>query len=205
MRVDIREIPVFYLNMDKDVKKRNAMETMLERHGFNNVIRISAVEDTDRYYRGLAETECKVFSQVDSYPFLILEDDCLINSTKFVFDLPDDADGAYLGVDKDPAILYKDFSRYHHIKDDLYKVTNMVSSHAILYTSRSMKEMFERICNYCAFTNPYHIDQYFASVQRFFNIYAFDTPIFYQRGTGSSGMNTALKTNIKLSSYLLDH
>lgn len=202
MRIDIREIPVFYLNMDKDVEKRFAMESMLEKHGFKNVIRVAAVADPDKYFRGLAETECNVFSQVESYPFLVLEDDCLVNSTKFVFDLPDDADGAYLGVDKDPAILYRNFPRYHHVKEDLYKVTNMVSSHAILYISKEMKDMFEKICNYCAFTNPYHIDQYFASVQRFFNIYAFDDPQFYQGSIGAGGGNTLLKTNIRLSDHL---
>lgn len=202
MKIDIRNIPVFYINMEKDVEKRIAMETMLEKHGFNNVIRIPGVSDPEKYYRGLAETECNIFSQVDSYPFLVLEDDCLINSLNFVFDLPDDADGAYLGVDKHPSIVYKDFPRYYHVKDDLYKVTNMVSSHAILYISKSMKEMFERICRYCAFTNPYHIDQYFASVQRFFNIYAFNDPQFYQGNVGAGGENTPLKTNIRLSDYV---
>lgn len=201
MIIDIREIPVFYINMDKDIEKRIAMEAMLEKHGFKNVTRVSAVADSERYYRGLAETECNIFSQVSSYPFLVLEDDCVINDTKFILNLPDHADGAYLGVDKDSAIGLN-FPRYHHVKEDLYKVTNMVSSHAILYISKELKEMFERICKYCAFINPYHIDQYFALVQRFFNIYAFDKPQFYQGSIGAGGTNVPLKTNINLSDHL---
>ena len=44
-----------------------------------------------------------------------------------------------------------------------------------------------------AFVNVEHQDIGFAEVQRYYNVYAFDDPLFYQ--TSSKG------TNLKLSSY----
>ena len=40
MNLDLREIPVLYINMDREVEKRNRIETYIDQLGFKNKIRI---------------------------------------------------------------------------------------------------------------------------------------------------------------------
>ena len=36
MNLDLREIPVLYINMDREVEKRNRIETYIDQLGFKN-------------------------------------------------------------------------------------------------------------------------------------------------------------------------
>jgi hypothetical protein len=41
MKINLLDIPVFYINMEKDVEKRENLESSLKKLGFKNVQRIN--------------------------------------------------------------------------------------------------------------------------------------------------------------------
>ena len=43
MKLNLCELPVYYINLDQDEEKRKSTETLLKRLGFTNVIRVPAV------------------------------------------------------------------------------------------------------------------------------------------------------------------
>ena len=43
MRIDLRDIPVFYINMAKDTHKKEYIESQLKAKGFKKINRIEAV------------------------------------------------------------------------------------------------------------------------------------------------------------------
>jgi hypothetical protein len=87
-----------------------------------------------------------------------------------------------------PCVQYDTKEQY----PGLLQVYNMLGAHAILYLSEDYKNLCARISRhfYCISD---HQDIGFAEVQKYFNVYAFDDPLFYQ--TSSNG------TDQKLSSY----
>ena len=82
--------------------------------------------------------------------------------------------------------------RYEEVEDGLLRVYNMLGAHAILYLNSDYISVCSKISEQ-AFHIAAHQDIGFAEIQRYFNVYAFDDPMFYQ--TSSNG------TNQPLSSY----
>ena len=94
----VTEIPIFWLNMDDDVVKRNNMETMFEKYGFTNHTRISATKD-DNPIVGCALSHLDALENyAPESGFLILEDDCAVTEwfTTDDVELPD-CDLVYFG------------------------------------------------------------------------------------------------------------
>lgn len=127
-----------------------------------------------------------------NYPTLILEDDC--DTTAWynnIIEIPDDADAVYIGTSirgLTPDWKYKDYRNdpiWHNsptmIGDfgNLYKITNILTTHAILFVS-------ERYKNYCYNIIEYRIlddlpvDIMYAEAMKKFNVYALKKPFFYQ-------------------------
>ena len=74
----VTEIPIFWINMDDDVVKRNNMESMFEKYGFTNHTRISATKD-DNPVVGCALSHLDALENyAPKSEFLILEDDCAV-------------------------------------------------------------------------------------------------------------------------------
>ena len=48
MNLDLRKIPVIYINLDKDTEKNEQMKVMLSNLGFENIIRLSAYSFPDK-------------------------------------------------------------------------------------------------------------------------------------------------------------
>lgn len=71
----------------------------------------------------------------------------------------------------------------------VYKVNGMLATHAILYITDRYIRTCEIVSKYSA-DNSVHVDQGFARIQRYFNIYAIGDPIFYQHSNKEA-------TNIK--------
>lgn len=184
MRINITEIPVFYINMAKDVYKKEYIESRLKERGFKNIIRIDAVEDKRNGRVGLSKSQLKALSQV-SAPFIVLEDDAdPINFEAFI-DVPDDAHALYLGNSQwgymqSHSGFYLKYRSVRGMKH-LVRIYNMLSSHAILYLDQEYVEMCKRTTRYCAETYPMPMDVPFAMIQRFFNIYALNKPMFVQK------------------------
>lgn len=204
MKINLLEIPVFYINMDKDVEKRNNIENNLKSLGFTNINRIAAIEDKVNGRVGLSKSQLKALSQVPA-PFIVFEDDADPKSFEAVIQAPDDADAVYLGNSQWGLLQGHTgfFLKYKKSPGvpNMVRIYNMLSSHAILYLTDEYVSMCKRTTRYCAEDYPMPMDVPFAMIQRFFNIYAINSPMFIQKDYDGS-MSAAPKfTNGKITSY----
>ena len=97
MNLDLREIPVLYINMDREVEKRNRIETYIDQLGFKNKIRIAGVVHPDGARAGCALAQHNALLEIDP-PFIILEDDATPLNFNPIISIPDDSDAFYLGI-----------------------------------------------------------------------------------------------------------
>lgn len=184
MRIDIRDIPVYYINMAKDVHKKEYIESRLKECGFKNINRVDAVEDKKNGRIGLSKSQLKALSQIPA-PFIVFEDDADPVKFEAFIDVPDDAHALYLGNSQwgymqSYSGFYLKYKPVKHMKH-LVKIYNMLSSHAILYLDQEYVEMCKKTTRYCVEEYPMPMDVPFAMMQRFFNIYALDRPLFVQK------------------------
>lgn len=144
---------------------------------------------------GCAKSHYNILSEDSNKPIVILEDDCVISRKETVINVPDDADAVYLGLSNwgylDSISKPTNFNYVKHKEfKDVYKVDGMLATHAILYITPEYKEMATKVAKWSA-DNDRHIDQGFALVQKYFNVYALGNPLFYQHSNTKA-------TNIKL-------
>lgn len=204
MKINLLDVPVYYINMAKDTHKREHMERQLNDFGFKNINRIDAVEDKVNGRVGLSKSQLKALSQVPA-PFIVLEDDADPTEFKSVIEIPDNADAVYLGnsqwgLQSSHAGFYLKYSKVRGMPE-LLRIYNMLSSHAILYITNEYVEMCKRTTEYCADVYPMPMDVPFAMIQRFFNIYAFNTPIFVQKDYEGKMSDAPRYTNGKITGY----
>jgi len=115
-------------------------------------------------------------------PFILYEDDC----SKFrefpeYIDIPDDADILYIGISKcsmnDKSYHYSSY--YKNIDDNVIRIYNMLSTHAIMICSASGALAFQK-----SVIETYHknigFDICLAYLQPYYNVYALKTPLVYQ-------------------------
>ena len=194
MEIDLRNTKTYYINMDKHVDRNKDMLKLGEDLSIKDYNRISGTEIVGHPKAGCATSHLEVLSLV-SKPTLILEDDCVIASGNMIIDVPDDADAVYVGLSewgylnslsKKNNFNYKKHSTFKKV----YKIDGMLATHAKLYISPEYIEMAKRVAKWSA-NNDEHIDQGFALIQKYFNVYALSVPIFYQHSNTNA-------TNIKL-------
>lgn len=210
MQINLLDIPVYYINMDKDTLKNSNMQEMLTQLGFKNINRIPGVEDPRGGRRGLSKAQYNALSQV-SAPFIVLEDDCDTKFFKQAIEVPDDADAVYLGNSAWGLLGAHSgfFLKYKPIKDypGIYRVFNMLASHAILYLTNDYVNMCRRTTNYCAnvSVDNHPMDVPFAEIQKYFNVYTPDKPLFIQKNYEGSMSSAAHWTNGKLTEHRRDN
>ena len=204
MKINLLDIPVFYINMSKDKHKKKHMEQQLSELGFKNVTRINAIEDKNNGRVGLSKSQLIALSQVEA-PFIILEDDADPNSFKSVIEVPDDSDALYLGnsqwgLQSSHAGFYLKYKKVDGYPEIL-RIYNMLSSHAILYLNQEYVRVCQRTVRYCAEEYPMPMDVPFAMIQRFFNVYAVNDPMFIQKDYEGKMSAAPAYTNKKLVKY----
>lgn len=193
MKINLKTVPVIYINMDKDTERNESMKNLVNDFGFTKTFRSSGVYTQGDPLKGCASSHNNILSDIKNKT-IILEDDCVIKNNISTIDVPDDADAVYLGLSSWGYI--KDVSKPENYKFEqvegypgVYKVNGMLATHAILYITKDYIKTCQRIAEYSA-KNSVHVDQGFARVQRYFNVYAIADPIFYQHSNTES-------TNIK--------
>lgn len=210
MKINLLDIPVYYINMKKDTDKNRYMKQTLDALGFKNVNRIEAVEDKASGRRGLAKSQYKALTQIDP-PFIIFEDDCDVKHFIAQIEVPDDADAVYLGNSAWGLLgSYTGFLlRYKAVPgmSGLLRIFNMLSSHAILYLSKDYVSMCKKTTYYCAYVSkkPVPMDVPFAEIQKYFNIYTLDKPMFIQKDYDSKMSNAPMWTNKRLTEHKIDN
>ena len=190
MNLDLREIPAVYINLDKEVDRNESIKSVLTGCGFKNIIRLNAECFPDRPLAGCSLSHYNALNEMEP-PFMVFEDDCMVKKFKPVVDIPDDSDAVHLGISSwgrmnshsGPCV------QSESIGFGMVRIYNMLSAHAILYINKEFVSMCSRIA-YQSHEIAEHQDIGFAEMQRYFNVYAFNDPMFYQ--TSSNGTDEPL-------------
>lgn len=187
MRLDLKQIPTYYINLPQHTQKRDTMEEMLNKLNIENVQRLDGAIYPENPVAGCSRAHYHSI-EPDRVPFVLLEDDAFLLENRWsdgIIDVPDDADAVYLGTStwgrmnghNGQYVQYDVVEGY----SGLLRVYNMLATHAILYFSNEYASMIKRVAYYTGYVIGNYNDVAFAEVQRFFNVYAFDVPIFAQR------------------------
>ena len=186
MNLDLREIPFYYINLDDAVERRTRTESHLKALGIKSINRIPAVRHSNGF-AGCARTVSDFLHQITEGPFVLIEDDIEVKQWDPIIEVPDDADALYLGISGWGRMNGHSgpFVQWEQVDDNLLRVYNMLSGHAIVYLSGEWVEMARRCCHHAGYVIESYYDVQIAEVQRFFNVYALDDPYFYQ--TSSDG------------------
>lgn len=182
MKLNLIDIPVYYINLDDQDEKRKRTEQMLKRIGFKFVERFSAIKHDAGRIVGCALSHYEILNRVQ-VPFIILEDDCTLNKEVPEFiEVPDNADSLYLGISHWGRYLNHSgpYVHYSKVNDDIVRVYNMLATHAILYLSQEYANMCNRISYHFGYEVENHLDIGYAEIHKFFNVYSFDEPLFRQ-------------------------
>jgi hypothetical protein len=185
MIIDLREIPVVWINLDSATKNAEAMQEKLQKHGFKNTYRKSArvipappgTIASNAHYVGCAQSHIDILDDVThSTPLLILEDDAEFSDAfNPIVEIPDDSDGIYLGV----STGNQRYQTKRYNKNYL-RIGGILATHAILYITPKFKQDMSAIAKHCIndVQQPWDLG---ASLLQFHNkVYTPNKPYFYQ-------------------------
>jgi hypothetical protein len=121
----------------------------------------------------------------DFKPFIFMEDDCSVTPWfRHEIPVPKDADAVYLGIS-----LWGMHGAQAHplvkkeaVSEELVRVYNMLSTHAVLIMSKRWVENVLKCYEYAYFSmdKPQEFDVPVAHTMPLFSIYALKNPLFYQ-------------------------
>ena len=194
MNLDLREIPVIYINLDRDVEKKEKIEKNLKSLGFKTVVRSPGYLHPTGHRAGCSMAQHIALKKIDP-PFIILEDDATpLNFTPEI-EVPDDADAVYLGVSSWGRMNGHSgpYVQYDEVDNGLLKVYNMLGTHAILYLNKEYVSVSTKIA-YHQYKTEGYVDVGFTDIMKYYNVYAFDNPMFY-------GFSSFDGTSNKMTSY----
>jgi GR25 family glycosyltransferase involved in LPS biosynthesis len=182
MKLNLLDVPVYYINLDEQDEKRKLTESLLKRLGFKYVERLSAIKHDAGRIIGCARSHYEILKNVKP-PFIILEDDCTLNRDfNSKVELPDNADALYLGISHWGRYLNHSgpYVHYTNVSDNIVRVHNMLATHAIMYVSQEYVDICKRISYHYGYEVENHLDIGFAEVHKLYNVYSFDEPLFCQ-------------------------
>jgi hypothetical protein len=183
MKIDLTKIPAIYMNLARHKEKDEKMQELLKGCGFETIIRVEGEDRPDNPPAGCAGAHYNGLNEIEP-PFILFEDDCLLHTFKPEIEVPDDADAVYLGVSQWARyfVFSGPFVHYEEISENIVRVYNMLGGHSILYLTRDYVKMCQRICKHASDIIGYNQDPGFAEVQKYFNIYSVNEPLFKQSG-----------------------
>jgi GR25 family glycosyltransferase involved in LPS biosynthesis len=185
MIIDIREIPVYYINIEPNKDRKKTIEYMLSKNGFKNIIRFEGIVNSHptigcaMSHKSILD---KVINQEVQTPFIILEDDAaILNDFNPEISVPEDADAMYLGLTTSARMWnYTVLDMVaNKIDDETYRIYNQLAAHAILYTNIDYVKFLSKAIQTAISVNG-HQDIVRASTMKFFNVYAKNNPVFFQ-------------------------
>jgi hypothetical protein len=192
--VRLTEIPAYYINLDKDVKKKEKIEESLRSIGFTNITRFPGFEEEIKKI-GVAKSHQALLRQlVDSpTPFVIFEDDIQVGLFVDQIEIPLDADAFYLG--NSIFGLYGGVGKrkvsVQRLDRQTFRLYNMLAAHAIVYLNNDyIKFLIQAIdFNLAVGTNQ---DKARAETMKYWKVYGYHNPMFYQTGRHEAFTRIAL-------------
>lgn len=193
MILDLRQMPIFVINLPKDTRRREFMREQLDALGLEH--RFVAGVKCDPQSIGVSLSRLKTLALPQARaPFLVLEDDTQLDldGHPLQFEVPDDTDALYLGhsryglADKPDQYGLRwgrlDEVKYREFDEEYVQPLNMLSAHAIIYIS----EEYVRSAvdaNHRALLNddfPFPGDIAYAQMQERLKVLATRRPLCYQ-------------------------
>lgn len=197
MRINLLEVPIYYINLTSDTHNKTAIQEQLPLYGFSSVTKFGGVKN-DNSRLGCTQSHHKLLNQLKDTdtPYIILEDDARIANFVDTINVPRDADAVYLGNSKYGLYGGKGVMRIsaEPLNDNLFRVYNMLGAHAILYLNKEYAKFIREKMDFFLETGDHH-DKLRAETMKYFKIYALDRPLFYQNGEHEQ------ETNFTISEY----
>lgn len=185
MIIDIREIPVIWINLDSAKQNAEIMEEKFKKYGFKETHRKSGLiipppEGTDKsiaHFKGCGQSHIDILDDARyKTPLLVLEDDIdFIDNFNPIFDIPDDSDGVYLGISHGNR-------NYQTSKknQDYLRISGILAAHAILYVSDAFRKAMSDIGKHCLYKLNLPWDIGTSNIQHKFKVYTPNKPVIYQ-------------------------
>jgi hypothetical protein len=195
MKIDIKNIPTYFINMDEHTDKRKSTESALEILGFKNVTRVPGVGGFGQNIGNTMAHIKAISTALESTggPFVIFEDDIVIKNPNTIIDIPETADALYLGISKwglYNGYGHKIISVEQHSKD-LYRIYNMLTTHGILYFNRDYAKLIMKSYDFIvSISEP--VDKANAEFIKYFEVYGLTDPMVYQEGINEETTNFTL-------------
>ena len=188
MKINLLDVPVYWINTSSATDRAKNMEELLSRCGFKNTHRIDAVIHENKVV-GCALSHIKALCVEDPY-FIVMEDDILeTEHFKSEIEIPEDFDAFYLGtsywpneINRARASLLSNSTQKRRINEDVYQISHMTALHSVLYKNGdynkvAAKSIFEYLRNP---NGNLHCDVVTAELQSSYKVYAASYPFFYQ-------------------------
>ena len=203
MKIDLREIPVVWINLDSATENAKKMEERFKKYGFKNTHRQSGLiipppPGTDKsiaHFKGCGQTHINILDNKNySTPLLVLEDDVeFVDGFNPVLDIPDNSDGVYLGISH--GNLYYASCRYN---ENYLRIGGILAAHAILYVTDSYRQNMSNVGKHCLneLNQPWDLGT--AALQMHFKVYTPNEPFVYQSNDRQSANKWQSLTDTKL-------
>ena len=175
--IDITKIPAVYINLEKHKEKNDNMYNLLSSIGFETIERIEGVLDTENPVAGCSKAHQNTITEIE---------------------IPDNADALYLGISSWGRMnghngFYLQYDEFEE-QSNLLRIYNMLGGHSIIYLTEDYKKMCEKVSYHAGYVIKDYQDIGFAEIQKFFNVYSLNNPMFYQT-------SNALGTKNNITSY----
>jgi hypothetical protein len=184
MIINLKNILTIYICPDHNEKyhrRKIHMNELLTKLGFTNFIHYKS--STDKYPFCLNNATIDIFSKYKP-PFLLLEDDIEYNFDTIpeVINIPDETDVFYLGLSNSGGHKYNNYdegsSKFRKTNyDNIFKIENMLSAHAILYIS---PKYIHNLRNLLITKPTFYNDVIMSQNQYLYNVYCYKHCYFYQ-------------------------
>lgn len=183
-RIDIRELPVYVINLKQDTEKRRAVESQLKSFGFKNITFFPGTKSPIKKV-GVATSHNRLLKALrdSDLPCLVLEDDVSIWDKKEFIDVPVGADAYYLG--NSAFGLYGGMGQkkiaIERFDNNTFRIYNMLAAHAIVYLNREYIKFLEQATAFQLSIKD-NQDKARAETMKYWQVYAAQRPMFYQNG-----------------------
>lgn len=148
MQINLLETDFYYINLEEDKERNDSLVNKLTSLGLSKdrIFRIDAIKaegiPQDGVFRGCFLSQLKALKEARAKdrPFVILEDDVVVNQFEKSLEIPDDSQCVYLGISSwgfTPA-SDSNLARLNSLITDntnlnVARIFNMLSSHSIMY------------------------------------------------------------------------
>lgn len=179
MIINIKKCKIAYINLDSFPNRNETMIRQLQ--GFDYV-RVDGIKADS--FDGVGEAHVNALATGAS---IILEDDCLPYDYREIINVPGDADVVFLGIST--GTTHTHVPKYVKASDDIYRLYDMTTTHAILYLTEAGKQWL-RNAHELAKKDNIGFDIATARLMPTIKAYGLNSPIWYQKDLVSQTKKT---------------